>query len=112
MKRKRRRYNVHISPNNLIAGPWAQPVSKENKMISIASTIILAICIIATTEGFEPIIIILTMLSLIGIFVAPVEFLMNKLLRVIANAVAREEMREREEREKEEMLAEEAKWAD
>lgn len=131
MKRKRRRYEVHISPDNLIVGPWARPIPKHEKRISIVSAIICVICVVTIivfekveyspsviTDFLGFVLVLVTPISFCLSLIAPATFLGHQFFRIVANAEAREEMREREEREKEERekeerLAEEAKeWAD
>ena len=126
MKLKRRRYNEHISPNNLIVGPWERPIPKHEKRVSIVSAIICVICV-ATIIAFEKveyspsaitdflgfILVFATPISFCLSFTAPVTFLGNQFLRIVKNAEAEEEMRMREEREEQERLAEEAEeWTD
>lgn len=124
MKQKRRIYDVHISPNNLIVGSWSRPIPKHEKRMSIVSAIIFIICVVTIivfekaeysstviTDFLGLVIPVATITSFFLSLLAPIHFLSNQFQRFVMNEEAKEEMRKREEREEQERIAEEAGWA-
>ena len=104
MKRNKRR-DLNISPNNLIVPDWEKPIPKHEKIVSIVSAIVFAICL-AVIIAFEKNRIILTE-YLVTVFVlimfitgylslvAPIAYLGNKILRSWHNAEAAKELLEK-----------------
>lgn len=104
MKRKKRR-DDSISPNNLIVPSWSRPIPEREKILSIVSVIVFAICL-AVIIAFEKNRIILTD-DLVVVFVltmvvtgflslvAPMYSLTNKILRSWHNTEAAKELLEK-----------------
>ena len=101
MKQKERR-ELNVSPNNLIVPSWSRPISKRKKNVSVVSVIVFAICL-AILIAFEANMIILTaelaavIVLIMGVtcalsLVAPMESLINKMLRNFHNAETAKEL--------------------
>ena len=107
MKLKKRR-EIEFSPDSLIVPECSKPIPKRKKLISAISFMILVACsVFARANVTDSLIVgavvyLFALISFVLAITTPIEFVVNKLLQIMYNQGAREEMIDEEESYKDE----------